>query len=113
MPKKVIYAQTPRGNQLWQNKDPLARQVCDCLTSLLNALDQGTLLPLNPPVEQTEANVNLYLEAEKPEDLNNAFFDQIVQPCLNPYRSLLLELPNFEKHLPCVGRNSICGKVQP
>ena len=99
VPDAIIYSKSADGNHLWHANSPLAEQVCNCLNGIAEDLQTGNLLPLNPPREQTAANVNTYLRADTPGALNNAFFDEVVNPHLNKYRSLFLELPGFEQHL--------------
>jgi hypothetical protein len=99
VPHALIYPLTPRADQLWRTQDPLAEQVCYCLRQMQRALAEQRLLPLDPPSDQPSASVLTYLEAETPQDLNQAFFDQVIAPFLSGFGTLTRELPDFEAHL--------------
>lgn len=99
VPEGLIYPLTPQANKLWREEDPRTQQICRCLRTLRDALAAGRLLPLNPPTAQPEADVNRYLQAETPRALADAFFTQIVEPHLQPFETLMAELPDFRRHL--------------
>ncbi len=99
VPDEVVYPQTLHGKTLWHDHSPLAIQVADLMQDLEKSLDSGKILALNPPTDKPGANVKNYLAAETPHDLEVAFFEQNITPCLAAYKSLLIELPGFETHL--------------
>lgn len=99
VPREVVFPYTPTGEHLWHNQDPLAIQVKDLLQDLEVALESEQILPLNPPADKPAANAKEYLEAETPESLEHAFFEQNITPFLARYKSLIRELPGIEPHL--------------
>ncbi len=99
VPAELVYSLTPRVDQLWRTQDPLAEQVCYCFREMQRALKEQRLLPLDPQSDQPSASVLTYLEAETPQALNQAFFDQVIVPFLAGFGTLTRELPDFEAHL--------------
>ncbi len=99
VPPALIYPLTPQADRLWREQNPLAGQICACFQALDRALAAQRLLPLDPPSDQPAADVRRYLDAETPQDLERAFFDQVVAPSLADFRSLLAERPDLTDHL--------------
>ena len=99
VPEAMVYPQTPQVDRLWREDDPLASQVKECFEGLLRALDEGRMLPLDPPPDQTAADVRRYLEAETPEALADAFYEAVLAPQLADYAALSAALPSLGAHL--------------
>jgi len=99
VPREVVFPHTPTGEHLWHNQDPLAIQVKDLLQGFEVDLESEQILPFNPPADQPAANAKEYLEAETPDGLAHAFFEQNITPYLARYKSLIRELPGIETHL--------------
>lgn len=60
----------------------LAEQACQLLQKMVSAVLAQQVLPLEPPVDQPAASVVAYLQAETPEELDRAFFAQVITPFL-------------------------------
>jgi WD40 repeat protein len=99
VPTALQYLVSSEGNELWQDQDPLAEQVCHFFKEMLNAIAEQRLLPLDPPLEQPAASVYTYLDAETPQALNEAFYNTIILPFFNGFGTLRSELPEFETYL--------------
>lgn len=99
IPEEVFY---PRCHPAKKDRiagDLITDQVCDCLRALEQAVVKEEILPLDPPAEKLSAQAPTYLQAETPEALNTAFFEQNIRPILVRYQSLLNEVPDLELHL--------------
>ncbi len=60
----------------------LAEQACLLLQKMETAVKKQQILPLEPLIDEPAASVIPYLQAEAPEELNNAFFAQVIAPYL-------------------------------
>lgn len=65
---------------LQRQDERLAVQHKQLLVGLAQAIDRQTLLPLNPPLEQTQADVQRFLLAETPAAQAAEFYDQLFAP---------------------------------
>ncbi len=99
VPAEVLFATSTAGQPLWHSRNPLSAQVVDCMRAIENALNEERILALEPAPDRPAASVKPYLEAETPQALGAAFFEQNVAPVLVKFGSLTRELPEFEAHL--------------
>jgi WD40 repeat protein/ABC-type oligopeptide transport system ATPase subunit len=99
VPAALIFSNTDAGSKLWIGKNDLAGAICHCFTEMKKAIEEGKLLPMNPPDTLPSASVNLYLEAKEPQSLADVFFDQNIAPFLGTFGTLSSEVPDFEDHL--------------
>ncbi len=98
IPQAVVYFEST-GCGLWVNNGPLKKQVTDCLKDLVKVVEDGKVLPMEPLNQLPASDVRSYLVSTSPEQLSDAFFNQVLQPFLDRYKSLMVELPDFLTHL--------------
>lgn len=99
VPEGVKFPETHTGKVLWQKNHPLAIQVEGLMADLLRALEEGDVLPLDPPAGKKAADVQRYLKARTPGNLADEFFTQNLTQIIKKHKSLLDELPELETHL--------------
>ncbi|NTV36285.1 MAG: hypothetical protein HGA53_04970, partial [Anaerolineaceae bacterium] len=88
-----------KENQAKESQSTLYQQTCQCLQDLEKEMSEGVLLPLEPPSNQPGAQVQSFLGAELPQELDRIFFDQVIAPWLKKYRALAQELPELPYYL--------------
>lgn len=99
VPPALVFPLIPHVHKLFLDNDPRAGQVRAFFESLHTALAEQKILPLDPPSDQPAASVYSYLQAEDPQALNDAFFEQVIAPFMNGFGPLRAELPDLEPHL--------------
>ena len=62
VPPVMVYPLTPQANQLWQEKSPLAEQVCRCFHEMERLLAEQKMLPLVPPGDRPALRVFLNID---------------------------------------------------
>ena len=108
VPAKVVFPLTATGRKLWFDKNPLREQVKDCVSHLDQAIADQRIFPLDPPVGKPSASVYSYLQAETPQALILALFNENFLPILKQFPTLLIEVPELETHLRgCLGERTL------
>ena len=94
---EAAFFSRPQGHMLWKNQDPRAEQVCETLHELVQGVQAGNLVPLQPR-NNTEA-VYTYLTVDPPvsRDLRDPFMAEVVGPWLSP--QITRDIPDFLAYL--------------
>jgi hypothetical protein len=93
----AAFFSTPQGNKLWRTEDPRAKQVCEVLRQLGQAVQRDTVLPVQPHSEAESVHTYLLVELPVSRDVRDPFMKEVVSPCL-PH-TVVQDIPDFVEHL--------------